>query len=281
MKIALVQMKGKTSNEENMEIALKKIQEAASIGAAFVVLPEMFSCPYKASNFPVYAQPDGGENWKKLSAAAKENKIYLVAGSMPEADDSCCREGENSGERKIYNTSYVFNRKGEQIAKHRKMHLFDCDIPSARFHESDTLSAGNKVTVFDTEFGKIGLMICFDIRFPELSRLMADRGAKLVIVPAAFNMTSGPSWWELMFRTRATDNQFFMAGCSPARDEKAGYVAWGHSIFVDPFGKVVAQLDEKEGILCVDVDLEQVEDFRRQYKILAARRKDIYRLEEL
>lgn len=185
MKIALVQMKGKTSNEENMEIALKKIQEAASIGADFVVLPEMFSCPYKASNFPVYAQPDGGENWKKLSAAAKENKIYLVAGSMPEADDTCCREGENSGERKIYNTSYVFNRKGEQIAKHRKMHLFDCDIPSARFHESDTLSAGNKVTVFDTEFGKIGLMICFDIRFPELSRLMADRGAKLVIVPAA------------------------------------------------------------------------------------------------
>ncbi|WP_303919030.1 carbon-nitrogen hydrolase family protein [Treponema berlinense] len=277
MKLALVQMKGKNTNDENMEIALKKISEAAATGADIVVLPEMFSCPYKASNFPVYAQPDGGENWQKLSDCAKKHEIYLVAGSMPESSGT----STSPGSQKIYNTSYVFNRKGEQIAKHRKMHLFDCDIPSARFHESDTLSAGNGITVFDTEFGKIGLMICFDIRFPELSRLMADRGARLVIVPAAFNMTSGPAWWELMFRTRATDNQFFMAGCSPARDEKAGYVAWGHSIFVDPFGKVLAQLDEKEAILCVDVDLKQVEDFRRQYKILAARRKDIYRLEEV
>ena len=277
MKIALIQMKGKNSNDDNIEIALEQIEKASASGADFVVLPEMFSCPYKASNFPVYAQEDDGKNCQKLSAAARKNKIYLVAGSMPELEIS---EENGSRVEKIYNTSYVFDRTGKQIAKHRKMHLFDCDIPSARFYESETLSPGKNVTVFDTEFGKIGLMICFDIRFPELARLMVDKGAKLIVVPAAFNMTSGPAWWDIMFRARATDNQVFMAGCSPARDENAGYVAWGHSLFVAPFGKILAQLDEKENILLYDLQLEQVDDFRNQYKILAARRKDVYSLVE-
>lgn len=271
-KLALIQMKGAATNDENLKNAVQKINEAALQGSDIVVLPEMFSCPYKASNFPVYAQKDGESNWKLLSETAAKNKIYLVAGSMPERDS---QNGE-----KIYNTSYVFDREGKQIAKHRKMHLFDCDIPSVNFHESDTLSAGNEVTVFDTEFGKIGLMICFDIRFPELARLMADHGAKMIIVPAAFNMTSGPSWWEIMFRTRAADNQLVMAGCSPARDEKASYVAWGHSLVADPFGKVLKQLDEKEGTLYQEIDLAEVDTLRQQYKILKSRRLDIYSLTE-
>jgi len=269
-KMALVQMHGEQTNDANIQLAIEKIEEAASKGVDIVVLPEMFSCPYKASNFPVYAQKDGEYNWKVLSEAAKKNNIYLIAGSMPE------RDGE-----KIYNTAYVFDRNGKQIAKHRKMHLFDCDIPGgANFHESDTLTAGNEVTVFETEFGKFGLMICFDIRFPELSRLMIDRGAKMIFVPAAFNMTSGPNWWEIMFRTRATDNQVYMAGCSPARDENGCYIAWGHSIVVDPFGKILQQLDEKESILYQEIDLAEVESFRQQYKILKSRRLDIYNLTE-
>lgn len=271
-KLALIQMNVAGTNEENLKTAVQNINEAALQGSDIVVLPEMFSCPYKASNFPVYAQKDGESNWKLLSETAAKNKIYLVAGSMPERDS---QNGE-----KIYNTSYVFDREGKQIAKHRKMHLFDCDIPSVNFHESDTLSAGNEVTVFDTEFGKIGLMICFDIRFPELARLMADHGAKMIIVPAAFNMTSGPNWWEIMFRTRAADNQLVMAGCSPARNEKANYVAWGHSIVVDSFGKILNQLDEKEAVLYQEIDLAEVETLRQQYKILKSRRLDIYKLTE-
>lgn len=271
-KLALIQMKGAATNDENLKNAVQKITEAALQRSDIVVLPEMFSCPYKASNFPVYAQKDGESNWKLLSETAAKNKIYLVAGSMPERDS---QNGE-----KIFNTSYVFDREGKQIAKHRKMHLFDCDLPSVNFHESDTLSAGNEVTVFDTEFGKIGLMICFDIRFPELARLMTDRGAQMIIVPAAFNMTSGPSWWEIMFRTRAADNQLIMAGCSPARDENASYVAWGHSIVTNPFGKVLNQLDEKEGMLYQELDLAVVNTLRQQYKILKSRRLDIYTLTE-
>lgn len=271
MKLALIQMKGTVENDENIAIAVQQIKEAADNGADFVVLPEMFSCPYKTSNFPVYAQRDGDRNWQALSKAASENGVYLVAGSMPEVSDG-----------KIYNTAYAFDRQGNQIGKHRKMHLFDCDIPGgAFFHESETLTAGDSVTTFETEFGTIGLMICFDIRFPELSRLMCEDGAKLVIVPAAFNMTSGPNWWEIMFRTRACDNQFYMAGCAPARDVDASYVAYGHSIVVDPFGKVLSELDEKPGILYQELDLAETEKFRSQYKILKSRRLDIYSLKDI
>lgn len=279
MKLSLVQLKNLGDNEKNISHAVEMINKAAGTGADFVVLPEMFSCPYKASKFPVYAQEDGGSNWKRLSEAAKKNNIYLVAGSMPELEITrdCCEHQE-----KIYNTSYAFNRNGEQIAKHRKVHLFDVDIKGGqRFKESDSLNPGNQITTFDTEFGKFGLMICFDIRFPELARLMQLDGAKMIIVPAAFNMTSGPKWWDLMFRTRAVDNQLFMVGCSPARDEKASYIAWGHSIAVDPWGTVLGQLETEEDILTVEIDLSLIEQVRQQVPLTTARRTDLYELRKL
>lgn len=278
MKLSLIQLKNLGNNEKNILHAIEMIDKASACGADMLVLPEMFSCPYKTSKFPVYAQEDGGTNWKKLSEAAKRNNVYLVAGSMPELEINrdCCEHQE-----KIYNTSYVFDRNGNQIAKHRKVHLFDVDIKGGqRFKESDSLAPGNAVTTFDTEFGKFGLMICFDIRFPEMARLMQLDGAKMIIVPAAFNMTSGPKWWELMFRTRAVDNQLFMAGCSPARDESASYVAWGHSMVTDPWGTVLNQLDGEEGILTVEIDFAEVEKVRQQVPLTTARRTDLYTLEK-
>lgn len=266
MKLSLIQLKNLGDNGRNIAHAVQMIEKAASSGADMIVLPEMFSCPYKTSKFPVYAQEDGGKNWQLLSESAKKNQIYLVAGSMPESSDG-----------KIYNTSYVFDRNGNQIAKHRKVHLFDVDIKGGqRFKESDSLAPGNQITTFDTEFGKIGLMICFDIRFPEMARLMQLDGARLIVVPAAFNMTSGPKWWELMFRTRAVDNQLFMAGCSPARDETASYVAWGHSMVTDPWGTILGQLDINEDILNVEVDFSETDKVRQQVPLTTARRTDLY-----
>ena len=151
MKISVIQLKNLQNNDLNLNHAVEMINKAAQTGADFVVLPEMFSCPYKTSKFPVYAQEDGGSNWKKLSDSAKKNHIYLIAGSMPEMEISrdCCEHSE-----KIYNTAYVFDRNGMQIAKHRKVHLFDVDIKGGqRFKESDTLTAGNQITTFETEFG--------------------------------------------------------------------------------------------------------------------------------
>ena len=276
MRLCLIQLKNLGENGKNISHAVEMIRKAAAGGADMIVLPEMFCCPYKASKFPVYAQEEGSSNWKKLSEAAKKNNVYLVAGSMPELeiDRSCCEHVE-----KIYNTSYVFDRKGKQIAKHRKVHLFDVDIKGGqRFKESDSLSPGNQITTFETEFGKIGLMICFDIRFPEMARLMQLDGAKMIIVPAAFNMTSGPKWWDLMFRTRAVDNQLFMAGCSPARDETASYIAWGHTIVTDPWGTVLGELETEEGMLTVDIDFEEVEKVRQQVPLTTSRRTDLYTL---
>lgn len=276
MKLTLIQLKNLQNNDANLNHAVEMIDKAAAAGTDFIVLPEMFSCPYKTSKFPLYAQEEGGSNWKLLSDAAKRNGVYLAAGSMPELEVSrdCCEHVE-----KIYNTSYVFDRNGNQIAKHRKVHLFDVDIKGGqRFKESDSLSAGNQITTFDTEFGKFGLMICFDIRFPEMARCMESEGARLIIVPAAFNMTSGPRWWDLMFRSRAVDNQLFMCGCSPARDEKASYIAWGHSVAVDPWGEILGQLDIEEDMLTVEIDFEKINQVRQQVPLISAKRTDLYQV---
>ena len=149
-----------------------------------------------------------------------------------------------------------------------------------RFRESDTLSPGNAVTTFETEFGTMGLCICFDLRFEELARCMCLRGAKVIFVPAAFNMTTGPAHWELLFRQRAVDNQCFTVGVSPARDESAGYVAYGNSIAVDPWGTVLCRAGAEETTLYADLALSRLDDVRRQLPILSARRTDLYEVRE-
>ena len=182
----------------------------------------------------------------------------------------------------IYNTSYVFDRNGHQIGKHRKMHLFDIDVKGGQyFKESDTLTPGDQVTVFDTEFGKMGVCICYDFRFPELARLMVDQGAEVIIVPAAFNMTTGPLHWELMFRQRAVDNQVYTLGAAPARDLNVGYHSWGHSIAVDPWGKVLMEMEEKPDVKVAELDLEEVKKVREQLPLLKHRRGDIYELSQI
>lgn len=270
IKVGLIQMKVKDKKEDNLHKAARLIDNICKEDVDMVILPEMFSCPYNTKNFPIYAEEEGDYSYKLLSEISKRNNIYLIAGSIPE------KEGSN-----IYNTSYVFNRQGEKIAKHRKIHLFDIDIKNKqRFRESDTLSAGDKVTVFDSEFGKIGLCICYDFRFPELARLMVDKGAKAIIVPASFNMTTGPAHWDIMFRSRAIDNQVYTIGCSPARDYDYSYISYGHSLIVSPYGDILCELDEKEGSITYDIDLDYVDEIREQLPLLKHRRRDLYELLE-
>jgi predicted amidohydrolase len=162
------------------------------------------------------------------------------------------------------------------------MHLFDIDVSGGqRFRESDTLSPGGQITVVETTFGKIGVAICYDLRFPELARLMALQGATILAYPGAFNMTTGPAHWEILFRTRALDNQVYVLGCAPARNETAGYISYGHSIAVSPWGKTVAQLDAREDCLLTELDLDEVERVRRELPLLQHRRTDVYKLVEL
>lgn len=272
IKIAAIQMSTVADKMENVRTVKAYLEKIKDENPDFVILPEMFCCPYQTENFPVYAEKEGGPVWQQLSGYAKQYGIYLIGGSMPEKD----------AEGNVYNTSYIFDREGKQIGKHRKVHLFDIDIKGGQtFKESDTLTAGDSDTVFDTEFGKIGVMLCFDIRFPELSRMMVNDGAKVIFVPAAFNMTTGPAHWELSFRTRALDNQIYMVGCAPARDVSAGYISWGHSIVTDPWGRVIDMLDEKKGILLAELDMDYEEQVREELPLLKSRRKDMYKLEKL
>lgn len=272
MNIAAIQMPTVTAKMENVRTVKTYLEKIKDENPDFVILPEMFCCPYQTENFPIYAEKEGGPVWQQLSGYAKQYGIYLIGGSMPEKD----------AEGNVYNTSYIFDREGKQIGKHRKVHLFDIDVKGGQtFKESDTLTAGDSDTVFDTEFGKIGVMLCFDIRFPELSRMMVNDGARIVFVPAAFNMTTGPAHWELSFRTRALDNQIYMVGCAPARDVSAGYISWGHSIVTDPWGRVTGMLDENEGILLAELDMDYEEQVREELPLLKSRRKDMYKLEKL
>ena len=269
IKIAAIQMSTLADKMENVRTVKAYLEKIKDENPDFVILPEMFCCPYQTENFPIYAEKEGGPVWQQLSGYAKQYGIYLIGGSMPEKD----------AEGNVYNTSYIFDREGKQIGKHRKVHLFDIDVKGGQtFKESDTLTAGDSDTVFDTEFGKIGVMLCFDIRFPELSRMMVNDGAKVIFVPAAFNMTTGPAHWELSFRTRALDNQIYMVGCAPARDVSAGYISWGHSIVTDPWGRVTGMLDENEGILLAELDMDYEEQVREELPLLKSRRKDIYQL---
>lgn len=198
-----------------------------------------------------------------------EAKSYLIGGSIPEyvADT-----------KKYYNTSLVFSPTGSLIATHRKTHLFDIDIPGKiTFRESDVLSPGNKVTIFDIpEYGKIGLAICYDIRFPELAMIAARKGCFLLVYPGAFNTTTGPLHWSLQARARAMDNQVYVALCSPARDMDATYHAWGHSMVVDPNAAVMAETEEKEDIVYGELDEKKLDETRTNIPIYTQRRFDVY-----
>lgn len=272
MKIGLCQMMVlKSSKSDNVKRAKEYIRKAANKGADIVALPEMFNCYYNIKYFREYAEKDNckGETLSMLSSAAKEMGIYIVGGSIPEIDDK----------GNIYNTSFVFNGKGELIGKHRKMHLFDIDIKDKiTFKESDVLTPGDKVTVIDTKWGKIGVAICYDVRFPELMRLMALQGAKIIFIPASFNTTTGPSHWELLFRSAAVENQLYTVGISPARNINYSYVAYGNSLVVDPWGKILNILDEKEGILLSEIDLEYIYEVRKSIPVFEHGREDLYKI---
>lgn len=268
MRLALLQTAVVASKADNLANAARRVRGAAQQGAQMAVLPEMFCCPYADKAFVENAEPAGGPAWQALSRIAAENGLWLVGGSLPE------REGA-----RLYNSSFVFAPDGRQVARHRKLHLFDIDVQGGqRFRESDTFSPGGELTLFDTPFGRMGLCICFDMRFPELSRLLALRGAKLILAPAAFNMTTGPAHWELLFRQRAVDNQLFTAGVAPARDKAGAYVSYAHSLLCNPWGQVVCRATTGEESLLYDVDFRELDAVRAQLPLLSARRKDLYAL---
>ena len=254
----------------NLDKATAMIKESADNGVDMVVLPEMFNCPYDTQKFQDYAESaDNSPSIKAISQAAESNDVYIFGGSIPELLDD-----------KIYNSSFIFNRNGQILDVYRKTHLFDVDIPGMIFKESDTITAGNKISVVDTEFIKVGTAICYDIRFPELFRLMILKNAGLIIVPGAFNLKTGPAHWKTLIRARAIDNQVYMAAASPAPNQDLSYVAYGHSLIVDPWGNVLCEAGQGEEIIYATIDTSYTDKIRGELPILKNRRTDMYKLIE-
>lgn len=288
VKIACVQLASGADKTANLARARDKVLEAARRGAGIVVLPEIWNSPYGTDYFPKYAEPllpsppprEDAPSFHALAAMAADAGVYLVGGSIPEVAPA---EGgdEASGDKKKkthYNTALVFGPKGELLATHRKTHLFDIDIPGKiTFRESDVLSPGNKVTIVDLpEYGRIGVGICYDVRFPEPAAIAARHGCFAFVYPGAFNLTTGPLHWKLLAQGRALDNQMYVAMCSPARDMAGPYHAYGHSMVVDPLAQVVAEADEKEDIVEWELDGARIDEVRRNIPLTTQRRFDVY-----
>ena len=276
IKIALCQMNVVDNKEENIEKAIQMIKESKRQGADLAVLPEMFNCPYENEKFIEYAEElDDSKTLNEISKIAKEENIHVLAGSVPEL------EMNDEDAQSIYNTAVFFDNNGKMLGKHRKMHLFDIDVKGKiYFKESDTLSAGNEFTIIKSDFATIGIGICYDIRFVELSRIMALNGAELLIFPGAFNLTTGPAHWELLFRSRALDNQVYAIGVAPALDKDANYNSYGHSIAVNPWGEVIEELDYDEDLKVVEIDLDEIKRIREEIPVLKNRRSDLYEINE-
>jgi len=280
VRVALCQLLVGTDKQVNLHQAAASVHDAKCKGAQIVVLPEMFNCPYSNDSFPTYSEPIPTSSTTvdaklhpstyQLVHMAKSNGILLIGGSIPERDAS----------GKLYNTCLVIDAAGNIIAKHRKIHLFDIDVPGKiKFKESDTLTAGSSVTVVDTAYGRIGIGICYDIRFVEYALTCAAQGAQLLVYPGAFNTITGPAHWELLIRARAVDTQSYVLACSPARNPASTYQAWGHSTVVGPWADVLATTEHQPALVIADLDLNRIGEVRNSIPIRRQKRYALYQIQ--
>lgn len=268
--VGICQLGVVNDKQANIQKAKNMIAEAAEQGGQLIILPEMFNCPYQSELFPKYAETyPAGPTIDMLAECAAKHQIILVGGSIPERDEN----------GKIYNTSLIFNEQGKLIGRHRKTHLFDVDIKGGTvFQESKTLAPGNCRTLVDTFLGKIGVAICYDVRFPEMARAMVLEGAQILVYPAAFGPVTGPAHWELLMRSRAVDNQVYVIGASPALNAAAEYKAYGHSIVVDPWARVLTMAGKEETVITAKVDYRITARVREELPLLRHRRLELYEI---
>lgn len=263
--VACVQLNGLSDVEKNLRATEALVERAARAGAELIATPEAttFLGPHDCK-VALAERIDGPTN-ARLAKLAARLKVTLLVGSVAEACDS----------RHAYNTSVLFGSKGERIATYRKLHLFDVDIEGGvRFLESDRTEPGKDVVVAETPVGRIGLSICFDVRFPELYRALADRGAEILAVPSAFTLMTGKDHWHVLLRARAIETQCWLL--APAQwgphDDQGLRRSYGHSLIVDPWGVVVAECGDGEGICLAEIDREKLLSVRRQIPMDANRR---------
>ena len=244
-KVAAIQMASGPNVNGNLSEARRLIEKAAEQGARLVVLPEYFPIMgiRDTDKIAVREQPGAVPIQEFLSEMARKHRIWLVGGSIPLAA---------STPDKVLNACLVFDELGEQVARYDKIHLFNLELGNEQYHEASTIEAGNKVVVVDSPFGRIGLAVCYDLRFPELFRAMM--GVDIIVLPSAFTETTGKMHWEPLLRARAIENLAYVIAAAQGGYHVSGRETHGHSMIVDPWGRVLDQMSRGSGVVVAEVN---------------------------
>lgn len=261
-KIAAIQMCSSESIDDNLDTAGLFIKQAAEKGAKLIVLPEMFALISKNNELTNAAKEQfgAGKIQDFLAAQAKQHSVWLVGGTILIA-------AEHS--HKARAASLVFNDQGHLVARYDKMHLFDVSVTDAEvYKESDSIEPGKEVVVVDTPMGKLGLGVCYDVRFPELFRILFNQGAEIIILPSAFTVKTGQAHWQLLTRSRAVENFCYLIGACQGGTHASGRKTYGHSLIVSPWGDLLAQLPNTQpGIIYATLDLPTLHQLRQAIPI--------------
>lgn len=274
--IAAIQLNGSSDFARNLDTTERLVRRAAACGARFVATPEATTYLGPHDQKVALAEAVDGPTHQRLANLARELSITLLVGSVAErCDDPVAAGGDPP--RRTWNSSLLFGPDGALLARYRKLHLFDVDLTDrggVRFLESERTAPGESLVVADTEIGRLGLSICFDLRFPEVYRGLADLGATVMAVPSAFTMMTGKDHWHTLLRARAIETQSYVV--APAQwgphDDRGLRLSYGHSLIIDPWGTILGQVGEGEGLCLAEIDQAVVEGIRRQIPMDANRR---------
>jgi predicted amidohydrolase len=264
---AAIQMSSTPDKGENTETAGALIREAVSAGADLVALPELWSCHGLDEVYRENAEPIPGPTTEFLGNLARELGVYLLGGSI--------LEGEPGADR-LSNTSTFFAPSGQLTAVYRKIHLFDVKVSDRDYLESANIAPGDEIVTAKAGAATLGLSVCYDVRFPELYRLLVLRGAEILAVPAAFTLQTGKDHWEILLRARAVENQAFVVAPAQWGRKADGRWTYGRSMIVDPWGTVLATCPDRDGYALATLDLDYLDRFRTEFPALANRRPEAY-----
>jgi len=265
---AVVQMTSTRDKSHNWAAAESAIQTAADAGARLVALPELFNCLGPPRSMIEAAEAVPGPTSEFMSQLAARAKIFLLAGSLAERCESSGR---------VFNTSLLFGPDGQLLASYRKIHLFDVDLPQqVSFQESNWFSPGEAIVAVETELGRLGLATCYDLRFPELFRQLAERRVDVLLTPSAFTRATGRDHWEVLLRARAIENQVYVLAPNQFGSHPESMVTFGRSMIVDPWGTVMAVCPDHGQLAAATIDLNRLASIRAQLPALSHRRHDVF-----
>lgn len=259
---AAVQMCSGMDWEANLATAARLVERAAEQGAKLVVLPEYFGRLGHLQEMVAHAEPIPGPTSEAMRGLAAKHQITLLAGSI-------C---ERAAGGKARNTSLLFDPQGRELGRYRKMHLPCVDLPGAAFDEARWIAAGSEVAATETPLGRVGHATCYDLRFPELFRRLAERGMRVLLFPSAFTATTGLAHWEVLLRARAIENQTFVVAANQYGQHTENLASHGHSMIVDPWGVVLAEVSAGDAVATADLDFDRLEEVRHSLPVLTHRR---------